>query len=1007
MRYLRSLALLICCSYILPSYAQQPPADVAALQNAAEIDVGSFCLSNIASGSGVVVLGQSHVQPDGSLWWEIHIRVRAEDANGKKPTAYFYSSLRQPSAEGHVTKCSDTAKLAFLKGRLNSADIYAFYRPGTHVPPPAKSESARWQIDSGKLTVEFGKAEAQIGPLFGGSVIANDARPGVTTLTNRRLVVTNPSSEIFFDQSNSKQTGILDISTTDVILAKAQFIVGSKPVSVDLACRYLSGPHSGTVVFTRNVSNNEAGFISGECSKSDVDLPADDWSEANITATVASPHAKKAILTGRPIHPELRLADLTFQTQGLKYGAGVVTVTPASAVKVDSLGGPVKSSADELRMENATWSGLETSGASVKIGTAFQITGTGDVKIASLSDERVDGSFALNSANVPALAAVVPIAITNLSLKFVGPPIAPFVSGSVEASSVQLAALGLQQKIGPLSFQSDPGVTDGVGFAFDLDLSSPEGQFTLGDPNGENIRVKGQLKKLHMKGGLKLAAGSGEPTISVDPGGLVLDGAVQASVSPLVLGSPVQFVGGSVSLSCPGGLNLSKSGASGGIDLDAKALILATPSLAFANPDQGFVVQAPMRTEGAATIQFDLGTGKAKIRNGRIVADNLEAKGLDTATAVSISGMTLVSPDIKISNLIVSVTDGVGLIQGKDLHFVTDEMTHDGPPYWKVKLAPQTGLSIPKFDAHLGDTEKDLEIEDVSVEGLKLDGLSAEFRSADGFNVAGTTFHISADMLSEKLIKNGSVSIAAGSFGVATTAAATQVSAKAGFDNFGLSLDGPKDKVSGTGAIHLHDISLDGRFTMPIGQCGGGNGWKLTGAFDIAQVGIGLQMQDGKVGGSADISDGKAYVVNDGQSNCSWNQDYTLIEEQWEDINPCGVFGGSCHIKTIIAPAIKGQINWEADLIKLDASATIQQATISVGGGSSARLCIRQLNLSPPVIIATYNPSIQKGNFVADFLHDLVQGVAGTIESLLATSIGSAASLTTYLSGALGTICVQ
>src|SRR5262249_20219195 len=136
----------------------QTPADVVALERAAEIDVGSFCLSNIAPGSRVVKVGQSHVESDGSQWWEVRIKVDANDQ--EKPTAYFYSKLRHPSTEGGITECKDTANLAFLKGKLKTATIHALYRPGTHVPPPQQSESSRWQIKPGNLDVEFGTAEA-------------------------------------------------------------------------------------------------------------------------------------------------------------------------------------------------------------------------------------------------------------------------------------------------------------------------------------------------------------------------------------------------------------------------------------------------------------------------------------------------------------------------------------------------------------------------------------------------------------------------------------------------------------------------------------------------------------------------------------------------------------------------------------------------------------------------------------------------------------------------------
>jgi hypothetical protein len=297
------------CGYV---YAQKTPSDVAALEKAEEIDVGSFCLSNIAPGSRVVKVGQSHVESDGSLWWDVHIKVDTSDQ--RKPTAYFYSKLRQPSTGGGITECKDTANLAFLKGKLNAANIHAYYRPGTHVPPPQQSESSRWQIKPGNLDVEFGAAEAQIGPLYGASVTAHDAKPNATTLTNRVLDVKNPSSELFFDLTNNKQTGILQISTTDVVLSKTKLVIGAKAMSVDLTCRYLSGPNQGKVTFSRNVSTGEAGFVSGECSKSEVDLPADDWTEADLTATVTSANAKKVSLTGDPDHPELRLSTLTIAT---------------------------------------------------------------------------------------------------------------------------------------------------------------------------------------------------------------------------------------------------------------------------------------------------------------------------------------------------------------------------------------------------------------------------------------------------------------------------------------------------------------------------------------------------------------------------------------------------------------------------------------------------------------------------------------------------------------------
>ena len=530
--------------------------------------------------------------------------------------------------------------------------------------------------------------------MFGSKVIANDAKPGTTTLTSRLLEVTNKSSDLFFNRSANEQTGVLEISTTDVVLSNTQVQVGSKQIKVDLACRFDQGPNQGKVTFSEDISNNETKFIFGQCTKSDIDLPEDEWTEAGLTVSVAAAHAQRIALIGNWTQPEAKLTGLVLQTQGLKYGSGLVTVTPSSAVKVATLGGPVKSASDVLRIDNASWTGMATSGADVEIGSNFPINGKGDVTIGTLSTDRIDALFALNSASLPALASIVPIAVTSFSLKLVGSPAAPSASGTLQASSVQLAAMGLQDKIGPINFQSDSTVQDGSSFAFDVDLSTPQADVTLGDPNGQNVRVKGQVKKLHLKGAVLLDAGSGNLSVAVDPGGLVLDANVQASVSPLVLGSPVTFVGGAISIGCPDGLKFSKSQSVGNIDLSAQALVMATPSLVFANPDQRFVIQAPLKTEGAATIQFDVGTGRAKIFNARIIADNLEAKALNTAKTVSVSGITFLSPDITLGKLDVKVTEGAGLVEGENLHFLTDDMTHDGPPYFEVKLAPNTGLKI-------------------------------------------------------------------------------------------------------------------------------------------------------------------------------------------------------------------------------------------------------------------------------------------------------------------------
>jgi hypothetical protein len=403
-------------------------------------------------------------------------------------------------------------------------------------------------------------------------------------------------------------------------------------------------------------------------------------------------------------------------------------------------------------------------------------------------------------------------------------------------------------------------------------------------------------------------------------------------------------------------------------------------------------------------LRFDVGTGRAKLRSARIVAEKMEAKALDVAKEVEISGIKLHSPDLTLAKLTVVFNEGSGSIKGEGLHFVTDDLTHPGQPYWQVKLAPNTGLSVPKFDAQLGDTETSLKVTDASLEGLSIDGLAAQFRSADGFAVAGQKFMLTADLLTEKLVKKGALTISTGNLNVVAADGSNVTTAKAAFDQFALSLDGPKDALSGRGSIGLHDVSVGGRFKLGIGQCSADQGWKVTGAFDIGKANLAVEMQASKISGSVDVNDGRAYIVNDGYSRCEWDEDHTFQEEKWAIFNACPLIG-NCEVKTIILPAIKAKIHWVAELQQLQASATIQRATLSVGGSSGMRYCLKQLLLSPPIIVANYHPNIREGGFIQNLLRDLIRLVATTFESSLASLIGNSAAITTWLSSALGATC--
>jgi hypothetical protein len=423
---------------------------------AAQIDVGSFCLTDIPR--GMIVVKDSWPQPDG-VWWRLEITVPPSAA--KKPNALFFKSTRKPQADGVFAKCAAEESSSFLKGRLNSARIEAYYRPRTG------NELSRWQVDPDKLSVEFGgrAAEAQLSPLFGGTVIAHDAPAGTSALRGRLMWVENKASRLFFNPSDGTQTGVLSITTTDVTVSKTPLELGTSKVAVDLACRSGIGPNGGNVTFSMNVSNGRVGFTSGECVAADVGIGAGEWNEAGATAIVKAARAKKIVLRGHSLHPELELLGLDVTADLVEFKSAFVRIEPHASIAVARLAGPLALVPDALRITEPSWSEAKTSGANVSIGSAFPVTGIGDLHVVTLDREQTETLIDLKSVALPSLAAVAPISASSLSLRIAGPLNAPFVSGSLGAASVRLAALGLQNELQPVAFHSDQ-VAEGLAFAF-------------------------------------------------------------------------------------------------------------------------------------------------------------------------------------------------------------------------------------------------------------------------------------------------------------------------------------------------------------------------------------------------------------------------------------------------------------------------------------------------------------------------------------------------------------
>ncbi len=1003
------------CGFVLlarPAMAELLPAEVRTLVSTQEFDFGAFCISDLGSGS--VTVGQSISQPDG-IWWPVKITINPKLGH-KVPHAIFFDKPIPSPPNGMFESCTKRAKLRgditpILEGQLNRGVISAYYRPASG------AETNRWQIDPGGLDVEFGKVDTHLKRLFGAKLLPI-GRSGNESLSGRKLWVTNPAKSIFFNLSASAQTGTIRIATTDVQLAGVTLAIGEDArVTTDLSCPYdPSLGELGRVAFDIDVTNGAFSFVAGQCFRDGLDFTAGQWRAAGLEADVLAAHADKFTLLGAEKGASINLENLLLNLRALRHGpAPSVVVTPTKPVQVASLRGSVANSEEIARLEGVLWSGLRTDDASVVLGDKA-ISGTASLDIRSISDDSMAGRIELSKPEIPVLTAVLTSAsLEHLVLELQGKKAALQVRGALKLPNFRGGVLSILDQPQPLSFSlADTNDEEGVRFHFGLDLPGAMGRVTLTDALGQQISVEGQLKRLLLSGDFFSGGTRAAPRVRVGRGGLQAGLAVQVSRKPLLFGSTTQFVGASLAVSAPEGFEVGPGTSKGALELAAAGLVIPDPRLAFADRENNFKLAAPIRTVGAAALRMDLATGAVSLQSGDLHLEQVSGSAV-SQQPISLAGIALTSPEISLGTLDVIAANGSGTVRGQGLTFKVKQVEHPGQPYWRVAMSAEQSFSLPSFEATLGQSQGAIDITRVVLHNLSLSASEGVFKTADGFAVTGHGISVSAGAISEDAIQQGMISIDSGSLDVSHQDSASVTHGKADLAGFRLSLDGPKDQISGSGSLRLQNISVGGTYALDVGPCPANQHWKVTGAVDISQADLSLTLDHGRVSGSSlDFSGGKAYVVNAGDDQrCEWDEPKTISEEKWAIFSlPCGLEGfpphvKMCDVKTIIVPRVDIQIHWIAELFSLQVSGAIKSASLRLNGQEGLRICMRELTLNPPLINASYAPNFNQNNIplVGNLVRDLIRGTATLFESSIANSFGDAASLTTWLQAKLLPSC--
>lgn len=994
MRVASLLAISAACLTFALSTSDVARADPSTLTHASDIDLGAFCLSGLPAGT--VRIGRSRLADDGT-WWEISLTFGA--ASARKAKVYFFSSPR-PSTSGPYQRCSTTMDnvSAILDGDIQGGTIKALYREATDL------SSNRWQVEADGLNLELGRVQTQLKPLNRGTLVPIGAPTDAGSLSGRRLWITNPGSRLFFNRSGGQQDGVVSLATTDVQIAGFSVDLGpSVTTSVDLACPYApSRPNQGRVEFAVDVARGTVQFVGGECRAQQPALPAGGWSVAGLSLAADSVTAREIVLRGDRPQAHLTILGLTFAATEFRHGPALsMEGTPTSPVTVAQLTGTVPPAEGTASLDTPEWSDVTAAVTHVSVADNLR-SDDATLTIARLTTDNVAGSAVLQKPAIRELPHLVTAAdLDRLELSFEGSKIRPRVTGSVATTRVQWGALVIADQVRAVPFDGTVGEDASFHVDFRWDVDTRVGHVVITDPAAGDVALEAQLQRLRIEGAAWIGGAQGS-RLEVKPGGLVGEVSVAASSKPILFSGTTEFGNGSLRVSSAGGFTFGPHGAQGAIDAESSGLIVTGGHLSFASLKGRYRLNVPLRTAAAAVLRFDLATGQAALQSGQLAAEGIDAAATSDEAAL-LGGVSVIAPQVTLQSLTVVAADGLAHVRGKGLIFSAREATHADPPFWHAEFGDGQQLRVDGFSAELApDHHESVAVSHAALEGVTFAAAHGAFRSPDGFAVRGDGVDFTAAALSDTAIAQGTIHIATGAIDVAHNDTVEATSANAAFRNFSLTLDGTAQQLSGRGAVHIDTLWIHGRRRLDVGECSPENRWKLTGAVDTEHIDLTLEMAHAALSGSVHLARGRAYVVNDGYSRCEFDKEAVLVEERTLGSVPC-LDGWSVKMCDVKSPRIAPKIHWVAELHQLQASATVEDADLTVGGGRGLVYCLKRVAVSPPVIVANYTPTIPEINVpivgdIARIIRDLIRGMATLFESTLASGVGTGGAMVTWLS---------
>jgi hypothetical protein len=842
-----------------------------------------------------------------------------------------------------------------------------------------------WPVDSGAR------------PVAGGSV---DFREG----GNSPLWIESPEDVV---ATADGITGEVAVEAWNRTIKGAQITIGQ---GVTFSST-LKPEKQGNFTFRVNLMNGLARLWSGNLigvsassASGDLRVPALTLKAAKLEAAhigiVATNGTLKVVLTGL----KGTANEVSVPGPQLQWGM------KDASLSIDQADGSATEQPSMLSVEHASFRALSIA----KSETALKSTsgselfkGTAETNFALLSETERSAKSIWITVTSAALLPIFPGGLGRMEWNESGQTSNLTVNGKLETDRLELGGIDIGQSLsfafGPSSLASDISIPVKV----DLPAAAGSISFLNGD---QNIGIKGSLERLVIDGNLVITPSNIDASrLDVASGKLLITVGSAISVSPVVVGAKPNFLDAKISVENDTDISISKAKSVGTALVKTSVLLLSQPVMQIGDNGTTNPATIDFKAEGAATLKYDLASGKSIIAKAKLTASDIKFSLLGPAPRIlDLGGDRITDPTGTLKQISIEIDQlsmlkvesaelealnvNASMVQKMRPPGTTTGLVYSGTPSKPLNVDSAHATRISAGDAIiLGGWQ---------IKGLDFAiGNDASIDFGEGISVAHASVGLHADEIYEvalgdrrfHVVHNGHV-FASGKLVVHSPAMSINDAVETIVD---LTLAGPEDALNGEGSLKFGTFSGSLRSPISIGfDCRG------SGKLDVDMetnlvVGGGdfhAKMANGKLSADGAVGPIAALAHSTGRTGCDSPVTKHVIQEQgkyWTD----GICNKGFEIYRCRweSPEISYAYHIHLGIELLTASFVMTNPHFYFGSGSQVGVCnIGAVAITDVVVLGGYSPGIDSPYPGLDnIVNGLIQIGFEPVQSVAATALGT------------------